>query len=82
LEGAYEEALHLLRLHIVKTFKRDEKKMYGFRKVNPRIQKARAEQREELFAKKDIQRILLKLKSKLKSLRNIKKTVQQHEESE
>jgi hypothetical protein len=50
-EGAYEEALHLLRLHVVKTLKRDEKKMYGFRKVNPRMQKARAEQRDELFAK-------------------------------
>jgi hypothetical protein len=41
-EGAYEEALHLLRLHVVKALKRDEKKMCRFRKVNPRMQKARA----------------------------------------
>jgi hypothetical protein len=49
----------------VKTLKRNEKKMYGFRKVNPRMQKARAEQREELCAKQDIQRKMLTLKSKM-----------------
>jgi hypothetical protein len=38
----------------MKTLKRDEKKMYGFRKINPRMQKARAEQRKELFTKQDI----------------------------
>jgi hypothetical protein len=42
-EGAYEEALHLLRLHVVKTLKSDEKKIHDFRKVNPRMQKTRAE---------------------------------------
>jgi hypothetical protein len=61
-EIAYEDALHLLHLHVVKTFKPDEHKIYGFRKVNARMQKAQAEQREELFAKQDIQRRLLKLK--------------------
>jgi hypothetical protein len=64
-EGAYEEVLYLLRPHVVKTLRRDEQKMYGFRKVNPKKQKARTEQKEELFAKQDIQRRLLKLKSKL-----------------
>jgi hypothetical protein len=44
-QGAYEEALHLLRLDVVKTAERDEKKMHGFRKVNPRMQEARREQR-------------------------------------
>jgi hypothetical protein len=44
--------------------KRDEKKMYGFRKVNPRMQKARAEQRQKFCAKQVIERRLLKLKSK------------------
>jgi hypothetical protein len=65
LEGAYEEALHLFVLHVVKILKRDEKKIYGFRQINSRIQKARAEQREEFFTKQDIQKRLLKLKSKL-----------------
>jgi hypothetical protein len=64
-EGPYEEALHLLHLHIVNTLRRLETKMYCFKKVNPRIQKVRGERREELFAKQDIQRRLLKLKSKL-----------------
>jgi hypothetical protein len=41
-EAAYEEALHRLRFHVVKTLKRDEKKMDGFGKVSPRMQKARA----------------------------------------
>jgi hypothetical protein len=35
------------------------------RKVNLKMQKARAEQREELFAKQDIQRGLVSPKSKL-----------------
>jgi hypothetical protein len=64
-ERAYEEALDFLRLHIVNTLKRDEKKIYSLRKVSPRMQKARAEQREELFAKQGIPRRLVKLKSKL-----------------
>jgi hypothetical protein len=64
-ERAYEEALHLLRLHIVKILKRDEKKTDGFSKVNPTMQTTRAEHWEKLFAKQDIQRRLLKLKSKL-----------------
>jgi hypothetical protein len=41
-EEAYEEVLHFPRLHLVKTLKPDEKRMYGFRKVNPRMQKIRA----------------------------------------
>jgi hypothetical protein len=64
-ERASEEMLDFLRFHIVKTLKRDEKNIYSFRKVSPRMQKARAEQREELFAKQGIPRRLLKLKSKL-----------------
>jgi hypothetical protein len=67
-ERAYEEALHFLRLNVVKTLNRDEKMIYGFRKVNPRMQKAQAAQKEELFAKQDIQRRLLKPKSKLEQL--------------
>jgi hypothetical protein len=38
-EGAYQEALPLLRFHIVKTLKRDAKKICSFRKVNSRMQK-------------------------------------------
>jgi hypothetical protein len=48
----------------VKTLKRDKKKIYSFKKINRKMQKARAEQMEELFAKQDIQRRLMSLKSK------------------
>jgi hypothetical protein len=63
-ERAYKEALHLLRLHVVKTFKSNEKTIYDIRKFNRRMQKTRAEQREELLAKQDIQRRLRKLRPK------------------
>jgi hypothetical protein len=55
-KGAYEETMQVLRRSIVTTLKRDEKKMYGFGSDNPRMQKIRAEQREERFAKKGIQK--------------------------
>jgi hypothetical protein len=64
-ERADEEELHFLSLHVVKTLKRYEKTMHGFRKVNPRMQKSRAEQRGQLFAKQDLQIRLLKLKLQL-----------------
>jgi hypothetical protein len=35
----------------VKILKRDEKKMYDFRKINSRMQKTPAERREELITK-------------------------------
>jgi hypothetical protein len=36
-EGDYEEALHLIRLHIMRALKRDEKQLHGPRKINPKI---------------------------------------------
>jgi hypothetical protein len=51
-ERASEQAFHFLPLHIVKTLKPNKKKMYCFRNINPRTQKARTEQRDELFVKK------------------------------
>jgi hypothetical protein len=64
-EGAYEEALHFLRLHVMNILKHDENRMSRLKKVNPRMQKAQAEQREEPFTKQSIQRRRLKLKSEL-----------------
>jgi hypothetical protein len=40
---AYEEAIHLLRLHIMKAVNRKAETMYGQRRVSPQIQKARVE---------------------------------------
>jgi hypothetical protein len=81
-EGAYEEAWHLLRVLVMNILKRDEKKMYDFRKISPRMQKAQSEQREELFTKQDIQKRLLKLKSKQEQFKEYQEEVQQCEGSE
>jgi hypothetical protein len=80
-ESAYEKALSFLCLHVMKNLNRDEKKMYDFRKVNPRMQKTRAKQREKIFAKQDIQKRLLKMKSELEQFEEYQRKVQQHEGS-
>jgi hypothetical protein len=67
-KGAYEEALHLILLHVTKALKRKEKGLYDFRRINPKMQKARAEYSEERFAKQDIQRRLMSVKTKLEKL--------------
>jgi hypothetical protein len=70
-EGAYEETIHLVRLHIMRTLKRDEKQIYGPRKINPKIQQARATKSEKFFMKQDIGRRLMKVKSKLEQITEI-----------
>jgi hypothetical protein len=67
-EGVYDEALHLIRLHVPKALKGKEKGLYGFTEINPKIQKPRTKQSEEHFAKQDIQRRLMRMKSKLEKL--------------
>jgi hypothetical protein len=37
-EAAYEEALHFIDMHIIRALKRDEKQLYGQRRINPKIQ--------------------------------------------
>jgi hypothetical protein len=39
-EGVYEKALHLIRLHVMKALKRKVDGLYGFRRVNPKMQRA------------------------------------------
>jgi hypothetical protein len=67
-EGAYEEAMHLLRLHIIKALKRNPATLSGDRRINPVAQKALAEQSEKLFAQQDMRRRLAKLKSMLEQI--------------
>jgi hypothetical protein len=67
-EGAYEEAMHLLRVHIMKALKKKPETMYGQRRINPLIQKARAEQSETTFTRQDIQRRLVKVKAMLEQI--------------
>jgi hypothetical protein len=67
-EGAYQEALHLIRLHIMKALKCDKKQLYSPRRINPKIEEARARKSEELFMKQYIGRRLMKVKSKLEQI--------------
>jgi hypothetical protein len=53
---------------IMKALRHKPETMYGQRKINPQIQKARAEQSEILFTKEEIQRRLVKVKSTLEQL--------------
>jgi hypothetical protein len=67
-EGAYEEAMHVLRLHIVKTLKRNPTTLYGERRINSAVQKARAKQNEKLFTQQELQRRLVRVKSMLEQI--------------
>jgi hypothetical protein len=67
-ERVYEEAMDFLRLHIMKVLKLKSETMYGQRRINPQIQKARAKQSEILFTRQEIQRRLVKVKSMLEQL--------------
>jgi hypothetical protein len=64
-KGAYDESMHLLRLHMMKALKSKPETMYGQRGVNPFLQKAPAEQIEATFTKQEIQRRLGKIKAML-----------------
>jgi hypothetical protein len=39
-EGAYEEAMHRIREHIIHAIRRDPKRIYGERRLNSDVQKA------------------------------------------
>jgi hypothetical protein len=67
-EGVYEEAMHLLCLHILKVLNRKSGPLCGQRKINPLIHKARAEQSEAICTKQEIQRRLGNVKSVLEQL--------------
>jgi hypothetical protein len=71
-EGAYKEALHHLRLHVVKTLKRDPMRLYDARRINPKSQRAQEKQSEALFTKHEIERRLMKVKSKLEQFAEYK----------
>jgi hypothetical protein len=55
-ERAYEEVMHLLRLHIIKALKRNPETVSGQRRINPLIQKARVEQSEKFFMEQEMQK--------------------------
>jgi chaperonin cofactor prefoldin len=67
-KGAYEEAMHLPHLLIMKALNRKAETMYDQRRISPQIQNVRAQQTVTIFAKQAIQRRLGKMKSMLEQL--------------
>jgi hypothetical protein len=61
-EGAYEESLHLIRMHIVKALDLDPKGLYGARRVSPKTLEKQEKMHERRFRTQDIQRKLSKLR--------------------
>jgi hypothetical protein len=55
----------------MKSLKRDEKQLYGQRRINPKMQEARAKKSGKLFMTQNIERRLMKLKSKLEEISEI-----------
>jgi hypothetical protein len=55
----------------MRALKRDEKQLSGQRRINPKIQEARAKKSEELFMTQNMERRLMKLKSKLEEISEI-----------
>jgi hypothetical protein len=63
--------LDFIRLDIIRALKHDDRHLSGQRKINPKIQEVRAKKSEELFMTQDIQRNLMKVKSKLEQMTEI-----------
>jgi hypothetical protein len=53
---------------MMRALKRDAKQLCSQRKINPKIQEARATKSEELSMTQDIGRRLMKMKSKLEQI--------------
>jgi hypothetical protein len=61
-EGAYEEAIHRIREHIIHAIGRDSRRIYGERRLNPEVQMAVEQSAEKMIAIQKIRRDMKKLK--------------------
>jgi hypothetical protein len=61
-KGAYEEAMHRIREHIIRAIGRDPTRIYGQRRINPDLQVAVEKSAEKMIAIQKIRKILSKLK--------------------
>jgi hypothetical protein len=61
-EGAYEESLDRIRKHILRAIKRDPRRLYGERRVNPDLQAAREQQTESAVQIQAVRRELTRFK--------------------
>jgi hypothetical protein len=64
-EGAYQESLHRIRQHILPAIKRDRRRFYDERRVNPDLQAAREQQTESAVQVQAVRRELTKFKNVL-----------------
>jgi hypothetical protein len=61
-EGAYEECMHRIREHILLAIGRDSNRLYGERRVNPKVQAATEKSAETIIGIQRIRRDLKKVK--------------------
>jgi 3-dehydroquinate dehydratase len=61
-EGAYEEAMHRIREHIIHAIRRDPRRLYGERRLNPDLQAAVEESAEAMIGIQKVRRDMKKLK--------------------
>jgi hypothetical protein len=67
-EGAYEEAMHQIRLHIMEAIHRNPRGLYGRRRMNVKLQEAREQKGETARNHQSIRHIMGKLKNTLVEL--------------
>jgi hypothetical protein len=74
-EGAYEEAMHRIREHIIHAIRRDPRRLYGERRLNPDLQAAVEESAEAMIG-------IQKVRPDMKKLKDIVDTIVEEAESE
>jgi hypothetical protein len=61
-EGAYEECMHRIRIHIIHAIGCHPKRLYGERRLNPKLQAATEQSTEIMVGLQEIRRNLNKFK--------------------
>jgi uncharacterized C2H2 Zn-finger protein len=67
-EGAYEESMHEIRMHIMGALNRDPRRLYGARRMNARLQETREQTAETIVNHQQMRNTLRKLKSILEEI--------------
>jgi hypothetical protein len=67
-EGAYEESMHKIRIHILQALNRDTRKLYMVQQVNAQFQAAREQRTEQVINHQLIRRTQSKMKNILEEL--------------
>jgi hypothetical protein len=67
-DGAHEESMHKIRIHILQALNRDTRKLHGVQQVNARLQAVREQRTEQVINHQLIRRTLSKMKNILEEL--------------